>query len=842
MKRMLLIMAALLLALPVIPASHAETVDSGVLITEFFPDPGGSDLSAEFIEISNIGDSPVNITGWYITDQDGPVDFTFPETTMEPGDIAVVYAGNSTFRWSGGMQFFMNRSTSMLNNGGDDISLFDKDDNLMDYVSYGNGSMVDGPVEGKWQSAPLPEEGLSISRDSDGAWFLSMPTPGLSNPMDDTADITISSIYPVARYSDEFFAIRNEGTESADISGYMLTDGEGSLYLPPTTDIAPGDEIYITRNASGFLSEMGFMPDMSYSDCYTPSYFPQLSNSGDSLELLSPSGSNLSFVSYGSSLRKGHYLHLEGDEWVDRKAGWMYEKPLRIDFSGSVIPYSSPENSFSTLMGLVDSASSYIAINTYSFESPELAEHLISALSRGVSVSLLIEGRPVSGMSDSERKVLDALSNAGADIRVKNGTERYRYDHAKYMVIDGDWALIQSENLNPDALRENCTWGNRGWGIAVDSLELSSELMDIFRHDSDLNFSDVGRYTPSEPAVLPSISGCPVPVSRHMEGNITLLSGPDNGLDEVISSIDSAEKSVYVEQFYIKSEWAGKSSPLVDALVSAARRGCEVRVLLDGEFYNLQGEDDNDEMAAYLNGIAEKEGLNMEARVIDSGMHDLVKVHNKGMIIDGREVLISSFNWGMNSFTYNREMALLVENSSVASYYTSLFSRDWKNDFIRPVAAISGPDTIIVNSTFVYTSASTDDREIASTSWYLDGNFLSSNSSVSLNFSAPGNHTLLLNVSDGEGNRNSTFMDISVKDSSQAAGEVPPGSAPSLYRGNYTHPPAYHRGHTAGPIDTETESRDMPSSSAIYYILMIPAAAILGSAAHISRKKGKGHS
>ncbi len=836
MKRIFLLIAMFALAIPAL-ASPVSAEPASVVISEIFPDPAGSDLMAEFIEIENEGNVAVSIEGWYISDQDGAVDFTFPDISLNPGERAVIYSGNTSFRWSGGYEFFMNRSRSVLNNDGDDVSLFDSEGNLLDYVAYGNGSFVDPPEEGEWPVLPIPETGLSFDRDGSGSWFQAMPTPGLRNP-ENAGDMELSAIYPVARYSDEFFAVKNIGAYDADISGYMLTDGEGKIYLPPGTVVHPGDEMYITQNASGFLSEMGFLPDMEYSDCYTPSSFPQMSNEGDSMALCSPFGSEISEVSYsGDSIPpKGYFLEFENDTWLRRKAGWSYLPPLNISFQGEVIPYSSPENSFPVLAGLIDSSSDSILINTYSFEDTEFAGHLISAMRRGVRVSLLVEGRPVGGVSPDEKEVLGMLNHAGASIRIKNSTDRYRYDHAKYMVIDGEWAVVQSENLNPDALRENRTWGNRGWGIALRSRDAAEYLKRIFMHDSDLNFSDIERYNGYSKHEISTASSA-MPENMNITCNLSLLSGPDNGISEVIDSINSAKKTVFVEQFYITPTWRYGDeeiqSPLMSALLSAARRGCEVRVLLDGEYYNIDNDNDNDEVAGQLNAIAEREGLNMEARVIDSKSHELVKVHNKGMIIDGNKTLISSFNWGQNSFTNNREMAVLIDSAPVSKYYTKLFMQDWKEDMVLPRAAISGSVAMYVNESSGFVSSSTDNIGIACTEWYLDGRFMSSNKTVELNFTETGTHILSLKVSDTEGNSNSTSIEIIVmkipplprKDSHEADD----GTLSSI-----TTPASPENPEP----QTEEPVHESPSHGAYrYYLLVIPAAFILAAAARISREK-----
>jgi phosphatidylserine/phosphatidylglycerophosphate/cardiolipin synthase-like enzyme len=52
-------------------------------------------------------------------------------------------------------------------------------------------------------------------------------------------------------------------------------------------------------------------------------------------------------------------------------------------------------------------------------------------------------------------------------------------------------------------------------------------------------------------------------------------------------------------------------------------------------------------------------------------------VHNKGVIVDNKTVLISSINWNYNSFMNNREAGLIIENESIAKYYSEVFFYDW---------------------------------------------------------------------------------------------------------------------------------------------------------------------
>ena len=55
----------------------------------------------------------------------------------------------------------------------------------------------------------------------------------------------------------------------------------------------------------------------------------------------------------------------------------------------------------------------------------------------------------------------------------------------------------------------------------------------------------------------------------------------------------------------------------------------------------------------------------------------ITKLHNKGVIIDGESVLVSSINWGDNSILRNREMGLILHSQQVTQPYMDSFWEDW---------------------------------------------------------------------------------------------------------------------------------------------------------------------
>ena len=90
-------------------------------------------------------------------------------------------------------------------------------------------------------------------------------------------------------------------------------------------------------------------------------------------------------------------------------------------------------------------------------------------------------------------------------------------------------------------------------------------------------------------------------------------------------------------------------------------------------------------MVAYINRIAREENLPLQARLADLEDNNLLQVHNKGVIVDQRKVLISSINWNENSPTFNREAGVIIEHPGVGAYFSGIFEDDWKAGHTEPV-------------------------------------------------------------------------------------------------------------------------------------------------------------
>ena len=120
-----------------------------VLVNEFLADPPkgitgdvnqdgvSSSKDDEFVEIVNFGETLVDISGWYIKDKTATRHTFELNTAMLPYESLVVFGGGLPTSFN--IKVYTASSGSLsLNNGGDNIMLFDSSGMLVDSVIYGS--------------------------------------------------------------------------------------------------------------------------------------------------------------------------------------------------------------------------------------------------------------------------------------------------------------------------------------------------------------------------------------------------------------------------------------------------------------------------------------------------------------------------------------------------------------------------------------------------------------------------------------------------------------------------------------------------------------------------------
>lgn len=400
----------------------------------------------------------------------------------------------------------------------------------------------------------------------------------------------------------------------------------------------------------------------------------------------------------------------------------------------------APSTALSLTSKAIQGARHSILLNIYEMTSPEITDALVEKIHAGVKVVILEEGQPVRGMSVAGRRVQQRLINAMRssnpqsrlfEMTSKVGPKRrFRFNHGKYAIIDGNQLLLGSENYSPTGQAKPGARGNRGWQVLVHEKAIANEYESVFAQDSNLAAGDMFDLTELGVACRPGIPGCydsfqnllttwlqvgqrsdaqspneeqrqhipynedartvvkpyaPWDVPQTLEAtHATRITSPDSSLSGLLHLLGSATHSIDLEQMTFAPGWDKVQlvSPLLEAVVLAARRGVKVRVLLNDErVFDEPGQEPgkhkNDLTVAQLNAIAAEENLPLIARIADLKKMGVTYIHNKGALVDGNKTLISSINWNMNSVTKNREGAVVITSPEVYNHYRRLFDNDW---------------------------------------------------------------------------------------------------------------------------------------------------------------------
>jgi hypothetical protein len=201
----------------------ATSANGALLVTEFMPDPSGTDAEREWMEIYNSGTTTLNLDGYKVGDEESSTGLTegmfqFPTgTEIAPGGVIVIantatgfkelYGKNPTFEFNNAQTLEGDSDISVpdmikytawssgpfsVSNTNDQVVILDPDDNVIDRAEHGNTNSDPSkvwPVLGANQSYERVPANVDTNSPSDfvvrtsgnatpGQVTLAVPEPG----------------------------------------------------------------------------------------------------------------------------------------------------------------------------------------------------------------------------------------------------------------------------------------------------------------------------------------------------------------------------------------------------------------------------------------------------------------------------------------------------------------------------------------------------------------------------------------------------------------------------------------------------------------------------------------
>ena len=353
-----------------------------------------------------------------------------------------------------------------------------------------------------------------------------------------------------------------------------------------------------------------------------------------------------------------------------------------------------------------------LTVAMYDFSADYVANELIRvARDNDVKVELTLD----DGIKPDERAIQERLidrlgANYDNEVIVCRKTMRFPsayhekvavQDHNRFWLSSGNWSPRSQPETDPIG-SPGGGWfskGNREWHVVIDDKPLAKMFERYILHDKTESESDAALALED----LPSFPDLFVPTDS-LFGNS--LGAALAQLDPVAPErLPAAAQPVRVRPLlspdnYAKrvSEWirgAATSLDLQYSYITYSKRDedTDFRALLD-HLGEVSWRDDFTLRIIVASNSADavrvlaQEGFNEAVFKVQSG------IHNKGVVRDGEQVLVSSQNWSGDGFLRNRDAGLIIENREIAQYFAAIFDDDW-NFRARPAFETAGLAAVI---------------------------------------------------------------------------------------------------------------------------------------------------
>ncbi len=377
-----------------------------------------------------------------------------------------------------------------------------------------------------------------------------------------------------------------------------------------------------------------------------------------------------------------------------------------FDVEQPVVCHVGPDAGWPTLAPFLEATKKTLSVAMYDFNADYIAASVINlVLKNQIDMKLTWDNGMTADETTIRKKLRTKLKGRldGGIVQCGSGRRFASAYHEKVAVRDsksfwlssGNWSRQSQPDLDPigdpaDA-KGMYSKGNREWHVIVEDEPLAKLYENYIEHDlkgsqdeaaegdAGAVLSTTGAFRlpdvfvpihaivehavaaaapaePVAPAVLPD-HGKPYKVRP--------LLTPDNYRERIVELMNSAKRSLYLQFAYVNYSTKNVDELFRDMLGALAelsyKPGLDVRIILGN------------------NGAADKIRLLVEAGFNEKAFRTQSKIHNKGIIVDGKAVLVSSANWSADGVLRNRDAGLIIYDPQVAKYYQDIFVDDWEN-------------------------------------------------------------------------------------------------------------------------------------------------------------------
>jgi hypothetical protein len=379
-----------------------------------------------------------------------------------------------------------------------------------------------------------------------------------------------------------------------------------------------------------------------------------------------------------------------------------------VEAQATITLSASPDAGWPVLKAFLAATTQTLTVGLYDFTSAHVLQAVTDGLP-GKQLNLVLDHpgkNPTADQTDADtvsdlRQALGqdftqawALTHTDPDATAYIYPTAYHIkvavrDRSVFWLSSGNWNNSNQPDIDPvnvPADAQQARRRDRDWHVVVEQPQLAGVFEDYIRNDLQVA---AGHNTPPEaagkPLMPPSLGSAGTPAfaqffpAATVSGVIKIapLLTPDPGVyaGAVKALIASATQTLYMQFQYIEPAKAGVTSAqpftdLINAVIDRQRNGVEVKIIMS-EF----------ETAGYL------EQLQAMGLDVVSNVKIQKNVHNKGIVVDGATVLVSSQNWSADGTLWNRDAGVIIYHQDAAQYFQQVFLHDWAHLAVAKAAA-----------------------------------------------------------------------------------------------------------------------------------------------------------
>ena len=391
-----------------------------------------------------------------------------------------------------------------------------------------------------------------------------------------------------------------------------------------------------------------------------------------------------------------------------------------VTISGKVTVAASPDAGFDTLTTFLKGTTESLVIGMYDFTSGPLLRAFLTDLVAPKTLQMVLDNpapNPSGDQTDSETvqqltaklggraKIARALVRSDAFAKAWMFPSAY---HIKVIVRDGKSMWLSSGNLNntnePDPSHPPHT-KDRDWHVIVEDHGLAQLFTKYLNYD----FTSAMKFQVTPGAVAQTVENAQLKLAAETNPPPPLPLPTDVAAEAVTSAaaksfdLTNVKVTPLLTPDKLPDSDQGQYLSNITKLINGAQSSIAIQLQYiesssgNGDFYDKLLQALAAKVAKLKTAVRLIEGSGatkwvekMKSQGVDLTANIRLQpaVHNKGFIIDGKTVVVSSQNWSPQGVHDNRDAGLIIESPEIAGYFLPIFDADWEK--ARPAVARGG--------------------------------------------------------------------------------------------------------------------------------------------------------